>query len=190
MVFIDHMNFNTAYLNYYATAGLPYVRLDYNKLPQEAAQLVGNVELVKTYLFAPKPDEFLLQDEQQARYYSWVNGLRNQKNFDVIEGEYIARPVDNDREIDIADRSTYYKVEKGTDINIAVEVLTKAFNNAFDIAIFLSADTDYLPIYKVLRSMGKLVCVAVVHGQYIGKIIPNSDSHYYLDDRFFQRCLR
>ena len=68
MVFIDHMNFNTAYLNYYAAVGLPYVRLDYNKLPLQVTAQMPNAELVKTFLFAPHPDEFLIQDEQQMRY--------------------------------------------------------------------------------------------------------------------------
>ena len=117
-------------------------------------------------------------------------GLRNQKNFDVIEGEYIARPILENGTMDINNKHSYYKVEKGTDMNIAVETLTKAYNNAFDTAIFLSADTDYLPIYRLLRTMGKLVCVVVVQGQYIGKLIPNIDSYYYLDDAFFKTCAR
>ena len=136
MVFIDHMNFNTAYLNYYAAVGLPYVRLDYNKLPLQVTAQMPNAELVKTFLFAPHPDEFLMQDEQQMRYYQWVLGLRNQKNFDVIEGEYIARPILENGTMDINNKHSYYKVEKGTDMNIAVETLTKAYNNAFDTAIF------------------------------------------------------
>ncbi len=89
----------------------------------------------------------------------------------------------------IGDRESFYKVEKGSDINIAVYALRMAFFNSFDLAVFLSADTDYLPVYETLRIMGKLVNVAVVKGQYIGELIPKIDSCVNLDKHFFDSCL-
>ena len=44
--------------------------------------------------------------------------------------------------------------ELGTDVNIAIHSLRMAFFNAYDAAIFVSGDTDYLPIYETLRMMG------------------------------------
>lgn len=60
MVFIDFENFNIAVMNYYRTLGLPAARLDYNKIPQELVNMLpGENTLIKTFLCAPKPDDFL-----------------------------------------------------------------------------------------------------------------------------------
>ena len=122
--------------------------------------------------------------------YEWLQGLKNQRNFEVVEGEYVARPTIDGMAIDINDPTTFYKKEKGTDINIAVEAITKAFNNAYDIAVFVSADTDYLPIYRTLRTIGKLVVVVGVKGQYLGKLIPCVDNFFFLDKSKFDTILR
>jgi hypothetical protein len=36
--------------------------------------------------------------------------------------------------------------------------------------------------------MGKLVMLAVVKGQYIGRLIPSVDGFINLDRRFFEKC--
>lgn len=191
MVFIDHMNFNTALTDYYwNTYKSQAARLDYSVFPTRATEQIPNAVLVKTILCVPKPDDFLMLDPGLKGYYKWVAGMSNQRCFDVVEGDYVARPVSEYTEMNINDRSTYYKVEKGTDINIAVEALTKAFNNAFDVGIFLSADTDYLPLYRTLKAIGKIVVIGAVKGQYIGKLIPNVDSYFLMDSVFFDTCLR
>ncbi len=92
--------------------------------------------------------------------------------------------------MDITDKSTYYKVEKGTDINLAIHAITKAHNNAYDVAFVLSADTDYISLYRQLKSMGKLVIVAAVRGQTLGKVIPEVDDYIMLDDSFFSNNIR
>ena len=70
MVFIDFENFNIAVMSYYRSIGELYPRLDYNKVPQEIVKLIpGGNELVKTFLCAPKPDDFLAQDERRAGTY-------------------------------------------------------------------------------------------------------------------------
>ena len=90
----------------------------------------------------------------------------------------------------IADRRTYYKVEKGTDINLAIHAVSKAHNNAYDVAFVVSADTDYISLYRQLKDMGKLVVVVVVSGQNIRKVIPEVDDYIFLDDAFFSSHVR
>jgi len=186
MVFIDHMNFQIALGTLYNPESAP--RLDYNELPRQIVASVNGGELMKTILFIPKPDDFLMQDEGLEKYYHWATGMRVQRNFDVIEGAHMARPTASNVSMNIKDSDTYYKVEKGTDVNIAINALRMAFFNAYDTAVFVSGDTDYLPIYETLRMMGKLVMVAVVKGQYIGRLIPFVDGYVNLDREFFERC--
>jgi uncharacterized LabA/DUF88 family protein len=186
MVFIDHMNFQIALGSLFCPEQAP--RLDYNELPRQIVASANAGELMKTILFIPRPDDFLMQDEGHEKYYLWAAGMRVQRNFDVVEGTHMARPCNPDVLMDISDSTTYYKVEKGTDVNIAIYSLRMAFFNAYDTAVFVSGDTDYLPIYDTLRVMGKLVMVAVVKGQYIGRLIPCVDGFVNLDKPFFESC--
>ncbi|MDR1935548.1 MAG: NYN domain-containing protein [Candidatus Accumulibacter sp.] len=186
MVFIDHMNFQIALASLYSPEPAP--RLDYNELPRQIVAAVNGGELMKTLLFIPKPDDFLMQDEGLEKYYLWASGMRVQRNFDVVEGAHMARPSRPNVPMNIKDNETYYKVEKGTDVNIAISSLRMAFFNAYDSAVFVSGDTDYLPIYETLRMMGKLVMVAVARGQYIGRLIPFVDGYMNLDRAFFDKC--
>ena len=131
-----------------------------------------------------------MEDERLSKYYKWVQGFKSSKYIDVVEGRYIARPVDPSSQMDINDHKTYYKVEKGTDINLAVHALTKAYYDAYDVAFIMSADTDYLTVYKQLKNMGKIVVVVIVKGQNLGKLRPEVDDFLMLDKPFFSQHLR
>lgn len=173
MVFVDHMNFNIALGDYYSGLSKKTPNLDYNKVFRGIVSLIPNISYMKTTIFAPKPDSFLMNDPYLQGYYKWVSGMENGKYLDVIEGRYIGRPVSETIPMDITDKNTYYKVEKGTDINLAIHALSKAHNNAYDVAFIVSADTDYISLYRQLKSMGKLVIVVAVKGQHLRKVITN-----------------
>lgn len=190
MVFVDHMNFNIAVGDLYTGQGQKPPNLDYNTVFRGVVSMVSNVSYTKTIIFAPEPDDFLKQDPYLLGYYKWVQGMKNARYLDVVEGRYIGRPTDNTVPMDIHDRSTYYKVEKGTDINLALHALTKGFNNAYDVAFVVSADTDYINLYRQLKSMGKLVIAVAVKGQYLRKVIPEVDDYIILDDTFFTSHIR
>jgi len=190
MVFVDHMNFDIAVRSYYSSRGEKSPKLDYDKLFRSIVSKVPNVNYTKSIIFAPHPDDFLMQDPSLSGYYKWITGLSSIKYLDVVEGRYISRPVDSTVEMDINDRKSYYKVEKGTDINLAIHALSKAYSNAFDVAFVVSADTDYLNLYTQLKALGKLVVVVAVHGQNIKRIIPEVDDYMLLDDKIFSANTR
>ena len=191
MVFIDHMNFDIALHDYYKKElSKPSIKVDYNKLFHNIVKLVENVDFVKATLFVPEPDDFLKHDDKLSNYYKWAKGLGNAPFVDVISGRYCARPVDANIPMDINRRGTYYKVEKGTDINLAVDVINKAFHNSYDIAFVVSGDTDYIKVYDILKSYGKLIVVVVVKGQSTYRIKQNVDAVFTLDESFFNNCLR
>lgn len=60
-----------------------------------------------------------MKDKNLDNYYNQVTGMKNAPYTDVIEGRYVARQVDENIPMKIGNKSTYYKVEKGTDINLA-----------------------------------------------------------------------
>lgn len=189
MVFVDHMNFDIAVKDYYKSIEQPAPRLDYNHLFRNIVNLREGMDYTKTYLFVPKPDDFLMSDQNLCKYYTWVSSMKTAKYMDVIEGRYLARPTGSE-EMDIENHSTYYKVEKGTDLNLAIHALSKAFYNSYDVAFILSADSDYISLYRQLKSIGKMVIVVAVSGQNIRQLTAEVDDSILLDDELFKTCLR
>lgn len=191
-VFIDYLNFSLAVKSLYQKKGCSVLpKLDYTKIGELAVKKLSfKSELVKSHLCAPKPDKRLMDTRKYSSEYAWLSSLRNKKRFDVIEGTLKARPINSSVEINVNDLNTYYVVEKGTDINMAVESLKLAYNNSLDAAIFISGDSDYLPIYKALRSIGKLVCVVVVQDQYIQPLIPEIDDYAFLNIEDLESIVR
>lgn len=188
MVFVDHMNFDIAVQDLYLpTESAP--KLDYNTVFKGITTLRNDIEYLKTFIFVPKPDDFLMGDERLKNYYKWTQGLKSAKYIDVIEGRYISRPT-SENEKNIQDKTTYYKVEKGTDINLAVHTLTKAYNDSFDVAFIVSADTDYRPVYEQLKNMGKLVILVVVKGQNVSSLRCDVDDIIVLNKEFFNEHIR
>jgi uncharacterized LabA/DUF88 family protein len=193
MVFIDFENFNIAIKDYYKKLEKPFPRLDYNLFPIEIVKLLPKQsELVKTFLFAPKPDDFLMADPWRKKTYDWINGLKNQKYFTVVEGRHSARPTheytyDTMR---IDNPSSYYVVEKGTDINLSAHLITKAFHNSYDVAVIVSGDSDYCPVLDILNTMGKTTISVGVMGQNLFKLKEHSDDCFVLNEEFFDKCPR
>jgi len=192
MVFIDFENFNIALINYYRSLNKSAARLDYNKLPLKITGLLpGHNELVKTFLCAPKPDDFLMQDERRKNTYNWINGLKNQRYFTVLEGQHLARPVSGYNGImDIKNPASFYVEEKGTDINLAAHLIAKGLLNAYDTAVIVSGDSDYMPVLEILNTIGKATVVVGVLGQNMTKLRKCADDMILLDDRHFSDCLR
>ncbi|MBD5458951.1 MAG: NYN domain-containing protein [Lachnospiraceae bacterium] len=75
-------------------------------------------------------------------------------------------------------------------MNLAVHAISKAFYNSYDIAFFLSADTDYIKVYEILKSIGKITVVVGVKGQNVNNIRPIVDNTIILDEVFFDKCKR
>lgn len=213
MVFIDFENFDIAKFNYYKEKCLLEAqeeaknngttiptsvqtvtpKLDFNKIPKEIVnQLSIPHILVKTFLFASKPDQFLMQDSRRSSTYNWINGLKNQDFFTVVEGTHSARPVSGFtyKTMSLSNPASYYVEEKGTDVNLAAHVISKGLHNAFDTAIIMSGDTDYIPVMDIMNSIGKNIVVVGVKGQNLFQFKHHSDAQIIIDDAFFQKCLR
>jgi len=191
IAFIDYENFDIALKNMYRGMKKDFPRLDYQKLATNICQTIQlqDIKLIKTMLFIPEPDKFLLQEKYWKDYDRSISGLQTKPFMDVIKGRFVTYPVDPNIPKNISDKRTYFKVEKGTDINIASNVLTMAFNDSFDIAILISGDSDYATVLTTLRTIGKLSYVATVEGQN-SRLASVADSHYIMREPFFSDSLR
>lgn len=66
----------------------------------------------------------------------------------------------------------FSREEKETDVNIAIHLLTDAFNETFDTAFILSADTDLIPAIKKVfevRQRAKKIVPVVLAAKRINK---------------------
>jgi uncharacterized LabA/DUF88 family protein len=73
-------------------------------------------------------------------------------------------------------------VEKGIDVAIAVDSLSLAYENAYDIALLISGDGDYAELVESLKRKGKHVEFAMFKDQSAGILMEQVDVFKPLDD--------
>lgn len=182
MIFVDHMNLYLAAQTYYQdNFKRPLPTFDYVKLVHEIhKQLPFDSELMKTQIFFPLSEEPLDALEPYKSSNNWLANLKSKAFLDVIEGR---NQIRRSPDFDINVPSTFSVDEKGTDINIATQMLTKAFHNSYDCAILVSGDSDYVPVLEVLRTIGKITVIACLKNQPLNKkLIDAKDSIIIIDD--------
>jgi len=78
-------------------------------------------------------------------------------------------------------------VEKGVDIQIAIDILRLAYANAYDIAILVSGDGDFAEVVRVVQDMGKQVENTTFHALSSHRLAQQADRFYPLDDFPWER---
>ena len=76
-------------------------------------------------------------------------------------------------------------VEKGIDIMLATDLLYFAWNDAYDVAILVSGDSDFAYALQAVKNMGKHVEVAYFESGVSKDLLNVSDNRYLLDRQFF-----
>lgn len=177
MVFIDFQNFDISYNDYCNRSRISKKTIDYCLLSKQLNDVLQlSSQVIKTYLFASKPCDKLLTLDNYKRQYDWLCKLKQSNYFEVIEGQQVIRRIEG-VDVDVNDFKTYTTLEKGTDVNVAVQMLSKGFQNAYDIAILVSGDTDYIPVVESLHNLGKIVVLATLPQQKIEKYKTIIDRH-------------
>ena len=177
MVFIDYQNFNINLQNHFKNNGSKIRSINYQELAKTInSKLPLKSQVIKTYLFAYKPCDQLMKLEKYSKYYDWLQKVKTTPYFEVIEGRQELRNIKGVK-LDITDSKTYTTEEKETDINLATHMLAKGFQNAYDIAILVSGDTDYIKVVETLHNIGKTVVIAHFKHQIIEKYNGIIDAH-------------
>ncbi|MFH2098463.1 MAG: NYN domain-containing protein, partial [Pseudomonadota bacterium] len=153
-----------------ARNGRPDYRIDYGKLPKvlagEVAKAVGlpvlDVDVVRTTLFASKPVNFQLKDEDLvAKQTSFFNMLAEDYHYEteIYDINFRGGRVKPEFGKDEAFRPT----EKCVDVALASSMLYfAAIPYSYDIALTVIGDRDYLPALRMVRRLGRRVAIATV----------------------------
>ena len=187
MVFIDYQNFNINLKEHYK--GKTFKPINYWALGKAINEIIPfQSEVLKTYLFAYKPCDDLMKIESYSKYYERLTKLKKTPYLEIIEGRQELRTYD-DIKLDINDPRTYYTEEKETDINLATHMVAKGFQNAYDIAVLVSGDTDYIKVVETLHNIGKIVVIAHFKHQNVSRYDDICDSNIILYDNVLNQAV-
>jgi uncharacterized LabA/DUF88 family protein len=140
IVYIDGFNL------YFGLRSKGWKRYYWLNLQKLAINLLKDDQsLIITKYFSSRISDPPSKVQRQSKY---IEALETLKNFKIYYGQYLSNAK-------VCRKCGYIESvpsEKMTDVNIAVEMLTDAFENNFDAAILISADSDLIgPIKSVKR---------------------------------------
>lgn len=165
-VFIDGSNFYHGCM----TALPAGTRVD---LERFAARLVGERQLIRVYYYTA----VVRREDGEERYQNqqrFLERLRHLRYFQVKLGRLMPR------------HGTV--VEKGVDVNIAVDMLKYACSNAYDTAILVSGDGDFATAVEAVKDLGKHVENAYFDTGRSQELQTVCDAFIRLDRAYMQDC--
>lgn len=164
MVFIDGSNLFWG-RKYYQEAKKTDFKIDYAKLVQ---YVTAGRSLVRAIYYCSTPVP-LVNPSQRA----FVDYLRK-SNIQVVEKQLKER----------ADPATGKKItfEKGVDVALATDLLSMAWEDAFEVAVLLSGDGDYVGAVEKVMSKGKNIEVMSFRGSCSADLKKVALNTKYIDD--------
>ncbi len=108
-----------------------------------------------TALVNPRPTN----PNQLTRQQIYLRALQTIPNLEITFGHFLTHEV----KMPLAPpKSGYVKVikteEKGSDVNLALHLLSDGYKNAYDVAVIVSNDSDLLlPVQFVKKELGKMI---------------------------------
>jgi len=85
--------------------------------------------------------------DKQKRQSIFLEALSTLTDFNIYYGHYLSSTITCNR----CGRNWHDFEEKMTDVNIATEMLTDSFEDKFDTAILISADSDLVPPIRTIK---------------------------------------
>lgn len=171
MIFVDGtwLYANTAKLA--ADYGRSDLQIDYGLLPEavsrRAASALGisDIDIVRIHLYASCPTNYDPADyEIVRRRVDFFNMLKEEHHYEVD-----VFPIDfRGRHVKAFDRDpddTFEPREKCVDIALASSMLYyAAIPQAYDVAVAVIGDRDYIPVLQHVRRLAKRVAIASIRG--------------------------
>lgn len=135
-----------------------YYWLDYAKLAQRLANDLREDEGVKLTATKYFTSRISSPEDKRKRQLVYLEALECSGNLEIFYGNY----RDGEYLCTGCGRRNYVPHEKQTDVNIAVQMLSDAFQDNFDTAILVGGDSDLVPPIVEVRKLfknKKVICV-------------------------------
>ena len=143
--------------------------LDFGALPRVCAQDVAaqmalstGIDVVRTYYFGSIATNYDAQDADAVqRRGEFFDGLRRHHRYEVhrfetdYRGHRVRRTPGDDG---------FSPPEKAVDVGLATALLEMAAVSAYDIAIVVCGDRDFVPALQAVRRLGKRVAIVSARG--------------------------
>lgn len=151
-IYIDGFNFY-----YGAVKKTPYKWLDYSVL---CKLLLPQHQINKIYYFTALVDSRPHDPNKRTRQETYIRALKTIPTLKIVLGSFLTHTT----QMPLANGKGYVDViktqEKGSDVNLAVQMLLDGFKNEYECAVVISNDSDLLrPIQMVIHELGKKVGV-------------------------------
>lgn len=148
MLFIDGSN---VYYDYRKSANS---KLNIEKYIDYVKRQYEHIDFIRTYYFTSETDtnQGFLQQINQLPYCQVITGHLQKKMVHINETHNLRCCCG-----EIATGRIVTHVDKGTDVNIAVEMLKHAYLDTYDTAILSSRDGDFASVVKIIKNLGKTV---------------------------------
>jgi hypothetical protein len=171
MVFIDGTWLYSNLLSLADSYGKQDFQLDYGKLPkilgQKMAEPLGviDVDIVRTYIFGSVATNYDLRDDAPVeRRRAFFRRLKEEHHYEteVFDTDFRGRRI---RRRDRDPNDEFEPREKCVDIALATSLLYfAAIPYAYDLAVTVIGDRDYIPVLQSVRRLGKRVAIASIRG--------------------------
>ena len=141
MIFIDGSNLYHSLKHYFSRTDL-----DINKFCQK---LLGQRRLVRIYYYNAKVG----QKEEPERYrqqHTFLNSVDAIPYCELRLGRLVYNNWPN-----------VPPYEKGTDVQLATDMITHSFKNNYDVAILVAGDNDFVGAIQAVKDNGKHIEVAL-----------------------------
>lgn len=146
-------------------------KLDLGKLPHVLADILSesinniDIDIVRTYMFGSIPVNYdPVDNDLVAGQERFFNMLKKKFHYEIetypidYRGSKIKQPL-------IETENDFIPKEKCVDIALASKMLYfAAMPNAYDVAITVIGDKDYIPALQYTRNLGKRVAIASING--------------------------
>jgi uncharacterized LabA/DUF88 family protein len=120
------------------------------------------------------------------RQNEFLEALQTCSDFDIFYGHFLSSLVTCHN----CGHSYYMHHEKMTDVNIAVELLIDSFNDRFDIALLISADSDLIGPVRAIKSAfpAKKVIIAFPPNRVSEALKREADGFIFISRNTIAKC--
>ena len=182
MIFID--GGNLAHDWYVAKTG---AQIDIERYIDVVKSKFWDTDFVRTYYFtsATPYNKAFLYNVNRLPYCEVITGRLQEKKIKLDRFDLPCPSCGNAVRGEITTQ-----VDKGSDVNMAVEMLRHGFNGTYDTAVLVSRDADFAGVVKILKNLGKNVELVVLDTSknYAQELTDCVDNVVVLDAEDCARC--